>query len=161
MSSLVALQNLLPENQKPESWVNVGGQLIKKTSLDKLINNIRNNHIDGWDDIHKFYITEAEKYSSDKLFSCNGSALADSWNLPKKISLNKFKELLSQSILTADWITKGIFNSRKKDYANPFRRMVYENEAEMDKVHGKLDDNSFIKNQNRIFDDIRIRQIIL
>ena len=36
LTSLSALQNSLPENKTPESWVNVGGQLIKKTSLDKL-----------------------------------------------------------------------------------------------------------------------------
>ncbi|HSZ33325.1 MAG TPA: DUF4954 family protein [Puia sp.] len=153
LSSLTDLQNSLPENQTPESWVNVGGQLIKKTSLDKLIKNIRNNNIDGWDEIHSFYVNEAAKYSTDKLHH----AIDLLWQIHgicfKKISLTEFKELLNQSILTADWITKGIFNSRKKDYVNPFRRMVYENESEMDQVLGKLDDNSFIKNQNIIFDE--------
>jgi Domain of unknown function (DUF4954) len=153
LSSLAALQGTLPENQIPDSWVNVGGQLIKITSLDKLIKNIRNNDIDGWDDIHNFYATEAVKYSSDKLFH----AIDLLWQIHgiclRKISLNEFKELINQSVLTANWITKGIFNSRKKDYANPFRRMVYENEAEMDQVLGKLDDNSFIKNQNRILEE--------
>jgi hypothetical protein len=37
-----------------------------------------------------------------------------------------------------------IFNSREKDYTNPFRMMVYENETEMDKVVGSLNDNPFI-----------------
>ena len=44
-NSLAALQEFLPENKKPESWVNVGGQLIKKTSLDKMLYNIHQNQI--------------------------------------------------------------------------------------------------------------------
>ena len=37
-----------------------------------------------------------------------------------------------------------IYNSREKDYTNPFRMMVYGNEKEMNKVVGSLDDNPFI-----------------
>lgn len=154
-TSLSVFQHSLPENQSPESWVNVGGQLIKKTSLENLIQNIHNGAIKGWDDIHKFYITESLNYPSDKLVH----AIDLLWQIHgicfKKITLNEFKELVSQSVNTADWINKGIFNSRKKDYANPFRRMVYENKAEMDQVLGKLDDNSFIKNQDKIFEEYR------
>jgi hypothetical protein len=43
------------------------------------------------------------------------------------------------------WINEGIYESRLKDYQNPFRLMVYENGSEMDKVVGKLEDNGFIK----------------
>ena len=32
-----------------------------------------------------------------------------------------------------------------KDYTNPFRLMVYDTEKEMEKVIGKLNDNTFIK----------------
>jgi carbonic anhydrase/acetyltransferase-like protein (isoleucine patch superfamily) len=151
--SLAAFQDSLPENQTPESWVNIGGQLIKKTSLDKLIRNIHNGGIYGWNDIHKFYASEAENYPADKLHH----AIDLLWRVHeiclKKINPGECKELINQSINTLDWITKGIFNSRKKDYVNPFRRMVYENQAEMDQVLGKLDDNSFIKNQKGIFDE--------
>ena len=42
---------------------------------------------------------------------------------------------------------KGIYDSRAKDYTNPFRKMVYETEAEMDIVTGKLEENSFILQQ--------------
>jgi hypothetical protein len=46
-------------------------------------------------------------------------------------------------------------SSRKKDYLNPFRKMVYENQDEMDQVVGKLDDNSFINNQKKTFDQYK------
>ena len=41
----------------------------------------------------------------------------------------------------------GIYASRAKDYQNEFKKMVYDNEAEMEEVVGKLDDNSFIRQQ--------------
>ena len=44
-------------------------------------------------------------------------------------------------------MTAGIYESRAKDYRNPFRKMVYDTEAEMEKVIGKLKDNSFIGQQ--------------
>ena len=42
---------------------------------------------------------------------------------------------------------KGILESRAKDYTNPFRKMVYETNEEMNKVIGKLEDNTFIQQQ--------------
>lgn len=44
-------------------------------------------------------------------------------------------------------MVKGIYDSRSKDYTNPFRQMVYENLQEMNVVTGKLEDNSFIKKE--------------
>ena len=44
-------------------------------------------------------------------------------------------------------MTKGIHESRAKDYQNPFRKIVYESFAEMNTVLGKLEDNSFITQQ--------------
>jgi hypothetical protein len=45
-------------------------------------------------------------------------------------------------------ITDRIQKTRAKDYANPFRKMVYESEAEMIAVVGSIQDNGFIKEQN-------------
>jgi hypothetical protein len=50
-------------------------------------------------------------------------------------------------ISTKEWMTKGIYDSKAKDYVNPYRKMVYETTAEMNAVVGKLEDNSFIKEQ--------------
>jgi len=50
-------------------------------------------------------------------------------------------------ICTKEWMAKGIYDSKAKDYSNPYRKMVYETTAEMNAVVGKLEDNSFIKDQ--------------
>ena len=46
-------------------------------------------------------------------------------------------------------MTMNIQESRKKDYTNPFRKMVYDSEKEMQEVIGKLKDNEFILEQNK------------
>jgi Domain of unknown function (DUF4954) len=148
-------QKSLPVNKKPESWINVGGQLIKKNSLDKLLSDIRQNEIGNWSDIHQFYTREAENYATDKLIHALDMLHQVHGISIKNSDPSQFYELLQQSIGTAEWITQNIYSSRKKDYLNPFRKMVYENQAEMDEVIGKLEDNGFIENQNRIFQEYK------
>jgi len=57
------------------------------------------------------------------------------------------KQLLQQAIYTKEWMVKGIYDSRAKDYTNPFRKMVYENRNEMDMVTGNLEKNGFIRQE--------------
>ena len=57
------------------------------------------------------------------------------------------KNLFLQAVATKEWMTACIRKSREKDYENPFRQMVYENEKEMNKVIGTLDENSFINEE--------------
>ena len=40
-----------------------------------------------------------------------------------------------------------IYQSREKDYTNPFRQMVYGNTREMEKVVGSLAENPFIQQE--------------
>ena len=48
-------------------------------------------------------------------------------------------------------MTENIETSRAKDYTSNFRKMMYENDEEMNQVIGKLDENSFIKEQKTAF----------
>jgi hypothetical protein len=148
--TLSSFQGTLPENKNPETWVNAGGQLLKKSAMQKLRDDIHMGKISGWKEIHQFYLTEAAKYPVDKLYHALDILCQVHHISIKNIKAEQFKELLLQSIVTAEWINQGIYNSRKKDYLNPFRKMVYENQSEMDQVIGKLADNSFINNQKKI-----------
>jgi hypothetical protein len=156
-NGLSAFQHSMPENKNPESWINAGGQLIKKSSFDKLISDIRQNRIGNWTEIHQFYQSEAAHYPTDKLHHALDILYQVHGISVKNLSALAFKELLLQSTATAEWITRGIFSSRKKDYLNPFRKMVYDSQAEMDQVLGKLDDNSFIINQEKMFKEYQLR----
>ena len=52
-------------------------------------------------------------------------------------------------------MVKGIYESRAKDYTNPFRKMVYQTNNEMNRVLGKLEDNSFIQEQMAALDQLK------
>jgi hypothetical protein len=64
-----------------------------------------------------------------------------------------FRELLQRSVETKTWASKAIYESRAKDYTNPFRKMIYESTDEMNTIVGKLEDNQFIQDQ---FKDLEV-----
>jgi hypothetical protein len=52
-------------------------------------------------------------------------------------------------------MSKGIYESRAKDYNNPFRKMVYESQDEMNAVVGKIEDNHFIQDQFKELEEFK------
>jgi hypothetical protein len=50
-----------------------------------------------------------------------------------------------------------IYDSRAKDYQSEFRKMIYDNDAEMESVIGKLDDNVFINQQREELQEFKTR----
>ncbi|RTL59830.1 MAG: DUF4954 family protein [Sphingobacteriales bacterium] len=148
ISSFEELQKSFPAKAKRTSWINAGGQLIQQKDMEQLKTNIKAGKIKSWDQVHTFYRKTGEKYAADKFQHAFASLLEVFDISANKIDKAFFKQLLQEAIDTKVWITKGIYDSRAKDYNNPFRKMVYESMAEMEKVTGKLTDNSFIKQQN-------------
>jgi hypothetical protein len=51
---------------------------------------------------------------------------------------------VQEALATNRWIEEQLIASRSKDYQNPFRKLVYDTEREMNEVMGKLADNPFI-----------------
>ncbi len=125
-------------------WQNVGGQLIRTEELDKTLDKIRSGKIKGWDDIHKLYLNQSKNYETEKLSHALAALKKVSGLSISKARSQALKDLLHNSMNTRQWMVDNIHNSREKDYINPFRMMVYENEKEMDKVVGSLNDNPFI-----------------
>jgi hypothetical protein len=147
ISSFDELIETLPSRFVLSEWKNVGGQLIRNEELEKMLKQIKAGKIKSWEDIHHFYLKQAQNYSTEKL----GHAMA----AMKKVSgftLNKknqegFIRLLQESIEIKKWMVDNIFQSREKDYSNPFRLMVYDSPEEMNKVVGTLKDNPFIQQE--------------
>jgi hypothetical protein len=54
---------------------------------------------------------------------------------------------MQDTLTFKQWMFDNIQGSRAKDYENEFRKMVYTNEAEMEAVVGRLEDNVFINQQ--------------
>jgi hypothetical protein len=156
------LKQSIPSRLARKEWVNVGGQLIEENALQTCIQQIQTGRIKDWDQIHLFYKKQGDKYAGDK-FEHALAALLETGNINlKKIDKDGLKNLFLQSINTQEWMTKGIYDSRAKDYNNDFRKMVYENAEEMNAVNGSLKDNSFIQQENAVLEQYKkeIKSII-
>lgn len=149
IKSFTQLKKQLPLKPRKISWLNVGGQLIPSAAVDGLRKDVRQGKINNWSGIHHFYTAQAQVYAEQKLEQAFAFLLDVLQMTPSAFDRVVFKTLLQESIETKTWLTKGIHDSRAKDYSNPFRKMVYDTQAEMDVVIGKLEDNSFINMQNK------------
>ena len=73
--------------------------------------------------------------------------------LAKVIDMN-WKETIKKALKANDWILAQIIKSKTKDFVNPFRKMMYDSQLEMDEVLGTIDDIPFLKSaeqDNHIF----------
>ena len=123
--------------------MNLGGQLIPVEEFQKFRTAVKNGKIQSWPEVHSFYSRQAEQYD-ENLFEHAIASLREISGTASKWKPQDVIALLKEGIETFTWINTGIVESRKKDYENPFRKMVYEDDKEMNSVLGSLDENSFI-----------------
>jgi hypothetical protein len=141
------LLKALPAKPERNNWINTGGQLMPDAAINSLLRKIRTGKINSWDEVHSFYVRKSNEYTADKFRHAFAALLEVLKLTPKRFTKKLFFQLLGQAVTTKEWICTGIYTSRAKDYTNPFRSMLYETEEEMEKVIGKLTNNSFIKQQ--------------
>jgi hypothetical protein len=146
-ADFAALKKTLSAKVQRGQWLNVGGQLIQKTETEILKRNIKSGKIKSWVELHDFYRQQGTAYTTDKLDHAYTSLLEILNITPRQFTPVLLKVLLKQALETKEWMCKGIFDSRAKDYSNPFRKMVYDTNEEMNRVIGRLEDNSFIQQQ--------------
>ena len=151
INSWEKLMQVLPVAAERSSWINLGGQLLPQPSISALIKQIHFGKIKSWDEIHQFYQKNGELYKDQKSQHAFASLLEVNKLGVKKFDKKRFKFFLDQALATREWMIKAIYDSRAKDYHNEFRKMVYENQEQMNRVLGKLDENSFIKQQQEEF----------
>lgn len=142
----------IPVKISRNEWKNIGGQLIPLTDVIKLKAKIKDHKINSWKEVHDFYRQAGEDYEKNKLVHAF-SSLCEIENITsKQFTADVFKNLLQNAVTTKTWMSKKIYESRAKDYSNPFRKMVYENLDEMNAVMGKIEDNQFIQDQLKELD---------
>jgi hypothetical protein len=157
--SIKSIEDLVQRIGKPErkEWVNMGGQLIPKSSVNALIRDIHTGKINDWNQVHEFYKEEGILYNIQKWQHAMAALFEITGITPQKLTKKKFSQLLKQAITTREWMVENIYESRAKDYESEFRKMVYESEKEMEKVIGKLKDNSFILQQRQELESFKKR----
>jgi hypothetical protein len=131
------------------NWKNLGGQLVTEKDFNQFIDDIHTNTINNWEEVHRFYKESGKNYKKDKAAHALASLLEIKGIQAELLTTKAFKALLQDTLATKEWMVKNIYSSRAKDYQSVFRKMVYDNEVEMEEVIGKLDDNVFIQQQQK------------
>jgi hypothetical protein len=162
IGSYAALLQSLPTTLSLQPWVNAGGQLIRASEMEKLIGQIHNGKVKNWEQVHLWYTTQGENYPADKLAHALAALKTATGVSLRKDGPEALGHLLRQSVATREQLVKEIYESRAKDYTNPFRKMVYDSPGEMNAVVGKLQDNSFIRQEKDALKQYRkqVEQIV-
>ncbi|MEI8110749.1 MAG: DUF4954 family protein [Chitinophagia bacterium] len=143
------VRKLIPINLKLESWVNVGGQLIKQSTLENFLNKIKTGKVKSWNDVHNFYQNQSLEYTQHKLINALTVLEKVSGIKLNKITGKELNGLLTLTEQIQESISKDIRKSRMKDYENLFRKMVYSSDEEMFAVLGSPEQNSFLIQQEK------------
>ncbi len=138
-------------------WLNVGGQLIPIEEVNVLKDAIKHKQINSWDELHNAYALQGEKYSSQKKQHALTSLLEVEAINASDTNAAQLNNWLDKAVEITASITNKISESRKKDYTNPFRKMIYDSQAEMNDVLGEFDKNSFVKQQQKEFEQFKKR----
>ncbi len=139
------------------NWLNIGGQLMPAEEVALMKDKIKHNEIKSWDELHAYYQTAGKIYQQQK----SEHAIACLFEIENiqtnEISNKKINEWLDKAMAISSFIMERISQSRKKDYTNPFRKMVYNSEEEMNNVTGSFDDNSFIKQKQNELESFKMQ----
>ncbi len=136
-------------------WINLGGQMMMKEDVDKLRDDINNNVINSWDEIHNRYNEIWARYPKDKM---KHACLSLYFLMQtKEINDEMFCELMRKAIDIQNYICEQVYLSRKKDYDNKIRNSTFRNEDEKIAVIGALEDNSFVKQIRKETEEFKSR----
>ena len=133
------------DGDRARVWFNLGGQLMSMEDVDQLKSDIKDGTLNTWKEIHHRYNEIWKKYPVDKLRHAYMSLkhmlgvdtlTTDDWN-----------NALNRGIDLQTYVYNQVYETRKKDYENKFRQATFSSEDEMLAAWGKLDENSFIKQQ--------------
>lgn len=130
-------------SQRVTKWINLGGQLCPEKKVDQLRKEINIGKLKSWDQIHDCYDQLWEKYLLEK----QKHAYAVLCYLCKtpEITQEIWMDVLNEAIQIQQYICNQVYETRKKDYENPFRKATYRNEEEMTAAIGTVEDNGFIQ----------------
>ncbi len=125
------------------AWVNLGGQLAPAESVAALRQEIGAGRLDSWPEIHAVYDRLWQEYPLEKQKHAYATLLAVLE--AQTLTADLWKGALDEFLRIQEHVRDQVFLSRKKDYDDPFRRITFDNAAEMRAVLGDPESNSFVK----------------
>ena len=124
-------------------WVNLGGQLIPAEQVDALRQDIREGRRGTWDEIHADYDRLWCEYPHQRRLHATATLV---WLTEAgKLTRQAWAEALEEAAAIQRLIALRVYDSRKKDYDDPFRRALFASDAERLAVLGDVEDNEFIR----------------
>lgn len=136
------LAKLTKDEHTCDTWINLGGQLMKDTDLDSMRRDICDGMLDSWDDIHHRYDELWVKYPIDKL--CHALKALCLVMDADTMTSDLWLQALAHEERIQRRISEQVYISRKKDYDNPFRVSTCRNTEEALAVYGTPEENSFV-----------------
>ena len=131
------------KTRRHRDWMNLGGQLMMTSDVDRLRADIRDGKLKTWKEIHKRYNDIWKRYPHDKLrhaFLSLGYMMRNC-----DITAQEWHKAIDEEIRIQKYMCDQVYLTRKKDYDNIYRKATYRNEEEMIAAIGTIDDNSFVK----------------
>jgi len=139
----------LPTRLPVHEWQNIGGQLIPAEDVKNMIERITSGKLKSWDELHNWYGMESARYPEKKALHAIAVLKTITGEHPAKWKPETWKLLFDETLATRQWLVTKSFESRQKDYTNPFRLMMYDNKEELEQVLGKLEENEFILQERK------------
>ncbi|WP_027729264.1 DUF4954 family protein [Treponema sp. C6A8] len=125
-------------------WENVGGQIIPHQKVMELFDGIKNGSINNWESVHQFYNMCQCSYDQYKVrYSLYLLETLYSRGI-EEFDSEIFDNIVQDVSSCAQVIYDSSVKSRKKDYTDYYRNMVYRSKEEMNAVIGPLEDNKFL-----------------
>jgi hypothetical protein len=133
-------------------WLNAGGQIVSAADHALLREDIKAGRLGSWQDVHHHMDELWRAYPA----AVQAHAFATLRDLHEADTLdrNTWKRALDSAAEIAELIALRTYESRKKDYDNPYRQMSYEDQADLEAVLGSAEDNSFVALQQDASEEI-------
>lgn len=143
------------EGARNSRWVNLGGQLMPEKDCDALRADIRNGVVNSWKEIHHAYSELWKKYDKEKLIHSLQSYRDAVDDLPS--SGDEWQAFLNRGLEIQNYVCEQVYESRRKDYDNIFRKSTFRNEEESLAAWGRLEENDFVKQEREKTQEIITR----
>ncbi len=126
-----------------KKWMVLDNYRFSEDNIEYLCNSIRSGNIRKWDQLHKQYKNMQLKEKGFLFFAVN--VLKKLYAIPSSDNIKgKLKTIKKNTIDTCSYISKGIVESREKDYLNPLLKITFHTQEEAARVYGSLEEDDII-----------------
>jgi hypothetical protein len=153
-SEIIAYCNFVPCDflslhipSRHKRWVNCGGQIICQEDLDLIFDKIKNDaSVHSWKDIHALFAASFSRYKKDRFEHALGTLAHLEYCAEIDFTVKEIMHGLQKTASSLQIIAELTEQSRRKDYTDPFRSMVYDSGNEMSMVLGDFESDTVIHN---------------